>query len=190
VAHAADDDEGGHHIREFLTAMQISTNSSLAKKSAVASGLTKLSGVYLVSIERPFQDLEQANDPEVISVTDSASVTSFTGRAKVEAISIDDPLEPGDILWFAGSAAAVGDLRKIPGLVSTEKDEVAAIEEKMYDRRLVQAVVARQSPLVGQTPAGMRFRTKYGAAVIAVHRDGKRLQEHPGRVKLQGTCFY
>lgn len=32
----------------------------------------------------------------------------------------------------------------------------------------------------------VRFRTKYGAAVIAVHREGKRVHDHPGQIKLQG----
>ena len=31
----------------------------------------------------------------------------------------------------------------------------------------------------------VRFRTRYGAAVIAVHRDGKRVHDHPGNIKLQ-----
>jgi uncharacterized protein with PhoU and TrkA domain len=46
------------------------------------------------------------------------------------------------------------------------------------------AVVAKQGPLVGQTPAELHFRTKYGAAVIAVHRNGKRIQDYPGNIKL------
>jgi len=49
----------------------------------------------------------------------------------------------------------------------------------------VQAVIARQGPLVGKTVKETRFRTRYGAAVIAVHREGKRVHEHPGNVKLQ-----
>jgi len=46
------------------------------------------------------------------------------------------------------------------------------------------AVVAKQGPLVGRTPAELHFRTKYGAAVIAVHRNGKRIQDYPGNIKL------
>merc|ERR1711862_612238 len=53
-----------------------------------------------------------------------------------------------------------------------------------FDRRLVQAVVAKIGPLVGKTIVGVRFRTKYCAAVIAIHCEGKRIMEHPGQVKL------
>jgi di/tricarboxylate transporter len=50
---------------------------------------------------------------------------------------------------------------------------------------LVQAVVARGSPLVGQTVAEARFRSEYGGAVIAIQRGSERVHEHPGKVKLQ-----
>ena len=46
------------------------------------------------------------------------------------------------------------------------------------------AVVARKGPLVGKTAAEVGFRTRYGAAVIAVHRDGTRVQDLPGNIKL------
>jgi di/tricarboxylate transporter len=50
---------------------------------------------------------------------------------------------------------------------------------------LVQAVIARQGDLAGKTVKEVRFRTRYGAAVISVHREGKRIYEHPGSIVLQ-----
>jgi len=50
----------------------------------------------------------------------------------------------------------------------------------------VEAVLARRGPLVGKTVKQVHFRNRYGAAVIAVHRDGSRIHEHPGRIRLQG----
>jgi di/tricarboxylate transporter len=70
-------------------------------------------------------------------------------------------------------------------LISYQNDEVEKINEKVHDRRLVQAVIARKGPLVGKTVKEVQFRKRYGAAVIAVHREGKRVHEHPGNVKLQ-----
>ena len=46
------------------------------------------------------------------------------------------------------------------------------------------AVVAKSGPLIGKTAGEVKFRSRYGAAVIAVHRDGKRVQALPGQVKL------
>ena len=45
-----------------------------------------------------------------------------------------------------------------------------------------EAVVAKKGPLSGRTAGEVGFRTRYGAAVIAVHRDGTRVQDHPGNV--------
>jgi len=100
-------------------------------------------------------------------------------------ISQDQALQEKDILWFSGTANSIGDLRKIPGLKSYVNEEVKKINEKVHDRLLVQAVIARRSKLVGKTVKEARFRTTYGAAVISVHREGKRVQEHPGTIKLQ-----
>ena len=44
------------------------------------------------------------------------------------------------------------------------------------DRRLVQTVIAVQSPLLGQTVRDSHFRTCYDAVIIAVQRSGGRIQ--------------
>mmetsp|Transcript_5346 Transcript_5346/g.15593 ORF Transcript_5346/g.15593 Transcript_5346/m.15593 type:complete len:524 (-) Transcript_5346:162-1733(-) len=188
-------DGGGAPSREFLTAMQVAKNSGLANKTAPQLGLDKLPGITLVSIERPVSgsgDGKADNGggfshggSSVGSLEDSSSLAT-NGNVPLIPVLPDQPLAEGDIIWFAGSATAVGNLRKIPGLKSYESDEVQKINEKIHDRRLVQAVIARKGPLVGKTVKEVRFRTRYGAAVIAVHREGKRLHEHPGKVKLQG----
>jgi di/tricarboxylate transporter len=191
VIFANEDDASRDVGREFLTAMEVSPNSQLAKKTAAQAGISKLPGVYLVSIERPLQKTDKDNKPRVLTVCEvssagAASIDTF-GNLEPMYVTIepDEPLASGDVLWFAGSASAVGDLRKIPGLKSAENEEVERINEKVHDRRLVQAVIARKGPLVGKTIKEVRFRTRYGAAVIAVHREGKRIHDHPGSIKLQ-----
>jgi len=188
--------------REFLTAMEILRKSNLASKSVVSLGLNKMPGIFLVSIERPVGSGERK--PILLNTdvrptpsndhNDDLATPSFTGSfdedalttvPRMKPVSIDEPLKEGDILWFSGTAAAVGDLRKIPGMKSYVNEEVKKINEKVYDRRLVQAVIARRAKLVGKTVKEARFRTRFGAAVIAVHREGKRVQEHPGTIVLQ-----
>jgi len=192
----------GSGAREFLTAMEVAPKSKLAKSSVAEIGLDKLPGVFLVSIDRPSRQRRRDDKKEKPKVT---VITSPTKRSNSDlapddrsdiaslqtvdqvftALTPDTPLEEGDVLWFAGSASAVGDLRKIPGLMLYESDEVEKINEKVHDRRLVEAVIGRRGPLVGKTVKEVQFRTKFGAAVIAVHRDGKRIHEHPGKIKLQ-----
>jgi hypothetical protein len=141
--------------------------------------LDRLPGVFLVSIDRP----DDATQPNVDPKTDALSTR--TNEPVFTAITPETPLQDGDVLWFAGGAQSVGDLRKIPGLVSAEDKEVKKINAKVHDRRLVEAVIARRGPLVGKTVKQVRFRTRYGAAVISVHRDGDKVHEHPGLIRLQ-----
>jgi di/tricarboxylate transporter len=173
---------------EFLTAMVVAEKSGLVGKSANQHNITRLPSVYLVSIDRPtpagtghltMQGGKSGLD-KALSDFDRSDQ-----HASSVAITQDDPLQAGDILWFSGSASAVGDMRKIPGLRSYESEEVGKIEDTVFDRRLVQAVVARSGALVGHTVKEARFRSRYGAAVIAVHREGKRVHDHPGQIKLQ-----
>jgi len=178
----------GGASREFLTAMAVAPGSKLAGKTVAQIGISKLPDIFLVSIDRPVVEKEGAR--RVINVLTAIPDASSVEEASVvtqafKTIEPDEPLKEGDVLWFSGSASAVGDLRKIPGLASYQKEEVEKINEKVHDRRLVQAVIARKGPLVGKTVKELQFRTKYGAAVIAVHREGKRVHEHPGKVKLQ-----
>uniref|UniRef100_A0A7S4EIS4 RCK C-terminal domain-containing protein n=1 Tax=Pseudo-nitzschia australis TaxID=44445 RepID=A0A7S4EIS4_9STRA len=189
--------------REFLTAMEITPKSKLADRTVAETGLDKLPGVFLVSIDRPTGEIQTktramttdtmrvfrtfASDTHSLEQSDVVSHVSSlpTIDPIYRTIPPDVPLKVGDVLWFAGGAQSVGDLRKIPGLISYEKEEVEKIDEKVHDRRLVEAVIARRGPLVGKTVKQVRFRTRYGAAVIAVHRDGARIHEHPGRIRLQ-----
>jgi uncharacterized protein with PhoU and TrkA domain len=177
-----DSEFGGSVSREFLTAMEILSKSKLASKTVGQLGLDKLPGVFLVSIERPSK--EQPSSPFLSVTASNDDEDNFETAPPMTPIPQDQPLEDGDVLWFSGSAASIGDLRKIPGMKSYVNSEVKKINEKVHDRRLVQAVIARRSKLLGKTVKEARFRTMYGAAVIAVHREGKRIQEHPGNVKL------
>ena len=189
-------ERSGDGAREFLTAMEIPPKSKLADRTVADTGLDKLPGVFLVSIDRPTGETQERVRPvntdlmrslkqEVTSDEFSVISSAVTVDPIFRTIPPDVPLKVGDVLWFAGGAHSVGDLRKIPGLISHEKEEVEKINEKVHDRRLVEAVIARRGPLVNKTVKQVRFRTRYGAAVIAVHRDGSRIHEHPGRIRLQ-----
>jgi uncharacterized protein with PhoU and TrkA domain len=77
--------------REFMTAMRVSQRSALIGKTAAQSGIDKLPSLYLVSLERP-------------TPTGTTNTT----------LEFAEALAEGDVLWFVGTARAIGDLRKIP----------------------------------------------------------------------------
>ena len=160
-------DEGGGSKGDFLTAFVVPANSPLANKSLNQLGYTSLPGAVLVSIERPQDSPDEKGEPHF------------------EALSPDEPLREGDVFWMSGSGESIGDLQKVHGLVFHESEEIGKATASLQDRRLVQAVVAKGSPLVGITVAESRFRSTYGGAIIAIQRGRDRVHEHPGKVTLQ-----
>jgi di/tricarboxylate transporter len=151
---------------DFLTAFVVPPNSPLENKSLQQLGYTSLPGVVLVSIERP------VGSPK-------------SSEPRFEALSVDEPLRKGDVFWFSGSGESIADLQMVHGLVFHESEEIEKATSSLQDRRLVHAVVAKGSPLVGNTVAESQFRSRYGGAIISIQRGGDRVHEHPGKVRLQ-----
>ncbi len=144
--------------REYSVMMKVEEGASVAGKTVEEAGLRHLPGLFLSSIERRGITFP-AVDPKTV-------------------------LEAGDGLVFVGLVESVADLRRIPGLVSAEK-QVHRLDEVRPERSLVEAVISATSPISGRTIRDSRFRTSFGAAVIAVRREGRRLHAKLGDVVLQ-----
>ena len=83
-------------------------------------------------------------------------------------------LAAGDRLIFVGDVNAVVQLQKLRG-IEPATDQVAKLGRDRHRRFLVEAVVSDSSPLLHQTLRESRFRTVYGAVVIAISRNGERI---------------
>ena len=158
--------------KEFLIAVRIeSTARNFIGKTAVESGLRSLPGLFLVSIER----------------TRSAATTAGVGESPADRTTVIDPSEPleaNDVMWYAGGASAIASLRRVPGLAPYSSDQVDKLEVSSHNRRLIQAVVAKTGDLVGKSIRDVKFRTRFNAVVIAVHREGARVHSRIGDVVL------
>ena len=88
------------------------------------------------------------------------------------------------MLWYAGNANAIATIRKIPGLAPYATDQVDKLNANSQERRLIQAVVAKTGPLVGKSIRDIKFRSRYNAVVLAVHREGVRVHARIGDVVL------
>jgi di/tricarboxylate transporter len=100
------------------------------------------------------------------------------------AVGPDAVLDRGDRLVFAGITDSVADLQKIRGLAPAT-EQVFKLDTPRADRRLVEAIVAPTSPIANRSVRDSRFRTRYGAVVIAVGRDGDRVQGKVGDIVLR-----
>lgn len=144
--------------REYLVEMLVTQGCGLIGKTVEEGGLRHLPGLFLIEIDR---------DGDVIG-----------------PVSPTDRIQENDRLVFTGVVATIVDLEKIPGLVPAADINYEIAPEKARSRALVEVVLSPSSPLVGSTIRQANFRQRYGAAVVAVHRNGERLPTKIGDIEL------
>jgi di/tricarboxylate transporter len=145
--------------REYTIEMMVEPGSPMVGRTVEQAGLRHLSGAYLVEIQR--------DDDEVI-----------------QAVGPMERLRSRDRLIFVGIVESVKDLQRIRGLVPAT-DQVFKLDSPRTQRRLVEAVVSDTSPIVGRSIREGRFRSIYDAAVIAVSRNGERINSKIGDIVLR-----
>mmetsp|Transcript_7627 Transcript_7627/g.23227 ORF Transcript_7627/g.23227 Transcript_7627/m.23227 type:complete len:1210 (-) Transcript_7627:234-3863(-) len=184
--------------RDFMIAMRVARGSPIIGKTVQGAGLRGLPGLFLASIER---HPEVAESQEVGGGSEEAPDEPRGAAASLsdeEAPPVDQPASPsivvadrddklrvGDVLWFSGELQSVAALRRVPGLVPLEDHQLNKLKVVKADRRLVQAVLAQHSELVGRTAKDAGFRTRYDAVIIAVHRAGERVHHQIGTIRFQ-----
>ena len=81
--------------------------------------------------------------------------------------------------------STIVDLEKIPGLVPATDNQYEVSPVRQWGRRLCEAVISPTSPLVGQAVRDADFRELYDAAIVAVHRNGARVTNKVGDIRLR-----
>jgi di/tricarboxylate transporter len=149
----------GESRREYLAEMQVQPGCRLIGQSVENAGLRQLPGLFLIEIDRNGQIIAPVNP--------------------------DDMIQANDRLVFTGIVSSIIDLEKIVGLVPIADPDYEVSPKQQRRRRLVEAVISENSPLVGKTIKEAEFRATYGAAVVAVHRGGHRVEKKLGEVELK-----
>ncbi|MFG0306596.1 MAG: SLC13 family permease [Phycisphaerales bacterium JB040] len=140
----------------YHAALTIARGSPIAGKTVEAAGLRSLPGLFLSSVDRDDQSI---------------------------VVGPNFVLAEGDVLIFVGRLDSIVDLQTIRGLEPTGN----AHDEPLYrpNLKLHEAVVAQRSELAGRTIKQARIRTRFGAAVIAVRRQGQELKGKIGDITLR-----
>ena len=144
--------------RQYSLEMLVETGSPLIGRSIEEAGLRGLDGLFLMEIDR--------------------------GGHVMAAVAPTERLESGDRLVFVGVVDSVVELQKIRGL-RPATDQVFMLDDPRSERTLIEAVVSNTCPLIGRTIREGRFRSTYDAVVIAVARNGERLQMKIGDITLE-----
>ena len=144
--------------RQYSLEMLVEPNSPLVGRSIEEAGLRGLDGLFLMEIDR--------------------------GGHVIAAVSPTERLEAGDRLVFVGVVESVVELQKIRGL-RPANDQVFQLDDPRSERVLVEAVVSNTCPFLGREIREGRFRSTYDAVVIAVARNGERLKQKIGDIRLE-----
>jgi di/tricarboxylate transporter len=132
--------------REYIVEVKVEEGSPLIGKTVEEAGLRSLGTVFLIELLR---------DGRMIS-----------------PVQPRDILQANDLLYFAGAIEEVVDLVKKENGLSLPKTEKFALGDQLD---IVEALIPANSNLSGKEVRKSNFRERYDAAIIAIHRDGRRL---------------
>jgi di/tricarboxylate transporter len=144
--------------KEYVMEMKVQRGCEFIGKSIQDAGLRNLKNVYLLSIDREDKLLGVVSPREVI--------------------------QKDDRLIFVGRTSAILELQEIRGLVpAAEQMQEADFLRMSAD--FVEAVVSHSSPILDKSIKEANFRSRYNSGVIAVHRNGERVEGKIGDIKIK-----
>jgi len=147
--------------REYLVTFVVAPASAVAGRTIERAGLRQMPGLFLTYITRD-DELIAAPGPETV-------------------------LLAGDRLTFAGNIEAVVTLTRLRGLNLVEDEDHDDLVKLPGDKTLVEAVVAPHSEIANKSVREVAFRSRFNAAIIAVHRNGERIDhQRIGDIVLRG----
>ncbi len=144
--------------REYTLELMVTPGGSMENKSIESSGLQRLPGAYLAELIR------------------EGHVIPFVPPRLV--------LQANDRLVFVGNVESVKSLYEYKDL-HPAPNQIFKLEHPRHQRILLEAVVSNTSPIVGTSIREGRFSERYNAIVVAVARNGERIDGRIGDVVLR-----
>ncbi len=141
--------------REYTIALRVEKGSPVAGQTIESAGLRSLPGLFLYELER---------QGEVFPAPAPSS-----------------KLRVGDVLHFAGVVDSAVDLRRLRLVPAADEARPIGSGARCW----VEAVVSREARFLGRTVRQARFRTRYDAAIVAVCRGGRRIDQKVGDIRLE-----
>ncbi|MDT8861574.1 SLC13 family permease [Alkalihalobacillus sp. MEB130] len=145
--------------KEYLSEATVEPQSPLIGKTIEEAGLRNLKGLYLIEV--------------ISNGSRTAPVPSYK------------KIREGDRLIFTGLFSTIVELQNIRGLKVETGINLRLEDLQNGSASLVEAVVSHQSSLIQKTVKESKFRSKYDAGVVAVHRNDERINNKVGEIKLK-----
>ena len=153
--------------RDYIVEAEILEGSKLEGQLIRESGILNLKELSLMEVRHPLLlKIENANG----DAYDRIPSTSESYR-----------LKGGDLLIFTGNTTAVSELVGVnEGLILREASGLTGRALKV-----VEVVVSHNSSLISRTVQDCRFRSRFDAVVLGIHRNGEKLQEKTADIKIK-----
>lgn len=149
----------GEHTREYLAEMVVEAKYPHIGKTIEQAGLRNLKGLFLFEIIRKDE--------------------------RISPVQPTTTMKAGDRLVFTGDVSTIADLQNTKGLRLVPGADVSLDLLKNGNTELVEVVISHQSTLLSKKIKDTKFRGKYDAAVIAVHRNSERVKGKIGDIVLE-----
>ena len=144
-------------------------------------------GEYTVELSVP------SDNPHIAQTIAAAGLNKVRGGTLIEMIHFDEVISPvpddepilgGDRLIFAGQIEEILDIKKNYQFVNADH-HVFSMSEVSTDRQLRTAFVTFESSLINKTIGNSTFERDNNLTLVAVARNGKRVEEAPRDVVLR-----
>jgi di/tricarboxylate transporter len=162
------------HQREYMVEASIKSGSHLIGQTIPESNLLNLKGLSLMEISTASYPL--------LPKEGAGGGLSSAGGGRIPSTDPDYLLAANDTLIFTGDTTAISEL-------IDNFDGIALLEVGHFDQKehleVVEVVVSHNSPLASKTVRDIKFRQRYGAVVLGIHRNGEKLVEKTADIKIR-----
>lgn len=142
--------------REYIVETVLLPQSNKVGKTVAEAGLRNLDGIFLVEIYR--------------------------GNKLISPVTPTETLQTNDLLYFAGEVDKIVELLKDDNGLEIAKREKFEMGDALD---VVEVLIPITSDLAGKKVKETNFRERFDAAIVAIHRDGRRLGGKIGNVELE-----
>ncbi|MGJ9458647.1 SLC13 family permease [Oceanobacillus sp. CF4.6] len=145
--------------REYIAELVVEATFPYINQSVKQAGLRELKGLYLIEIIR--------------------------GKERISPVRSTTTIQAADRLIFTGLISTLTDVQMTKGLTLRTGTHLDIDELKNGNTEIVEAVISHQSSLQSKSIKQSKFRSRYDAGVIAVHRKNERIASKIGDIVLK-----
>lgn len=154
-------DQLSQQSREYIVEVRINRNSEYHNKSVEMANLRNLKDLFLVEIVR--------------------------NGGTIAPVAPQTIMQEDDLLIFAGNTEAIADMIENNSNIKPAEFNKLGSNNKT---EVVEVFVTPNSPLLSKSIRESNFRSKYDAAILAIHRNGERISGKIGEIRpIAGDMF-